>query len=32
MAQEDGSEIYVRIDYSVKDGNNTYKNSIAVEL
>jgi phage baseplate assembly protein W len=32
MAQEDGREIYVRIDYSVKDGNNSYKNSIAVEL
>ena len=27
-----GNEIYVRIDYSVKDGNYEYKNSLAVEI
>ena len=32
MAHENGNEIYVRIDYSVKDGNYEYKNSLAVEI
>ena len=32
MASESGNEIYVRIDYSVKDGNYEYKNSLAVEI
>ena len=32
MASEDGTEIYVRVDYSVTEGNLTYKNSIAVEI
>ena len=32
LASEDGVKIYVRIDYSVKQGNSSYNNSIAVEL
>ena len=32
MASEDGTEIYVRVDYSVTEGNLTYNNSIAVEI
>lgn len=32
MASENGNEIYVRIDYSVTEGNYVYKNSIAVEI
>jgi len=32
LSSEDGMSIYVRIDYSVQDGNSSYNNSIAVEL
>ena len=32
MASEDGTEIYVRVDYSVTEGNLTCNNSIAVEI
>jgi len=32
MADESGNQIYVRIDYSVQEGNYVYKNSIAVEI
>ena len=32
MASEGGTEIYVRVDYSVTEGNLTYNNSIAVEI
>lgn len=32
MASESGDEIYVRVDYSITEGNYTYKNSIAVEI
>ena len=32
MASEDGTEIYVRVDYSVTEGNLTYNNSIAAEI
>ena len=32
MASEDGTEIYVRVDYSVTEGSLTYNNSIAVEI
>ena len=32
LASRDGIEVYVRIDYTVVDGNSTYNNSIAVQL
>lgn len=32
MASDSGDQIFVRIDYSVNDGNYTYTNSIAVEI
>ena len=32
MASEDGTEIYVRVDYSVTEGNLTSNNSIAVQI
>lgn len=32
LSTDDGVRIYVRIDYTVKQGNNSYKNSVAVEL
>lgn len=32
LSSDDGMSIYVRIDYSVQDGNSSYNNSIAVEL
>lgn len=32
MADEKGNQIYVRVDYSVKEGNYVYNNSIAVEI
>ena len=32
MASESGEQIFVRIDYSVKNGNYAYNNSIAVEI
>ena len=32
LSTEDGVKIYVRIDYTVKQGNSSYNNSIAVEL
>lgn len=32
LTTDDGNQIYVRIDYSVSQGNYSYKNSIAVEL
>lgn len=32
MADDEGNQIYVRIDYSVTENNYTYNNSIAVEL
>lgn len=32
VSTEEGNEIYVRIDYSVIDGNYTYDKSIAVEI
>ena len=32
MASENGEQIFVRIDYSVRNGNYVYNNSIAVEI
>lgn len=32
LSSEDGVEVYVRIDYEVRQGNLSYKNSIVVEL
>lgn len=32
VASEDGLSIYVRIDYSVTEGNYTYTNSVVVEV
>ena len=32
LKDKNGNEIYVRIDYSGKDGNYEYKNSLAVEI
>ena len=32
MASENGEQIFVRIDYSVRKGNYAYNNSIAVEI
>ena len=32
LSTEDGLSIYVRVDYTVNNGNTSYKNSIAVEL
>jgi len=32
LASRDGTEVYVRIDYTVVDGNSRYNNSIAVQL
>lgn len=32
LTTDDGIKIYVRIDYSVKQGNSSYNNSIAIEL
>lgn len=32
LSTEDGTQVYVRVDYSVQEGNNIYNNSIAVEL
>ena len=32
MSTEDGSHVYVKVDYSVKQGNYIYNNKIAVEL
>ena len=29
---EDGVTVYVRVDYTVEQGNSSYKNSIAVEI
>lgn len=32
LATNDGLRVYVRVDYTVNQGNSSYKNSIAVEL
>jgi phage baseplate assembly protein W len=32
LSSQDGMEVYVRIDYSVREGNSVYNNSIAVQL
>ena len=32
LSTEDGTEVYVRIDYSVRQGNSTYNNCVVVQL
>lgn len=32
MSTKDGLEVYVKIDYSVKDGNSVYDNKIVIQL
>jgi phage baseplate assembly protein W len=32
MCTKDGLEVYVKIDYSVKDGNSVYDNKIVIQL
>lgn len=32
MSTKDGIEVYVKIDYSVKDGNSVYDNKIVIQL
>ena len=32
LSSEDGVQVFVRIDYGVKEGNSSYNNSVVVEL
>lgn len=32
LSTEDGTQVYVRVDYSVQEGNSSYNNSIAVQI
>lgn len=32
LTNDDGMQIFVRIDYTVQEGKNSYKNSIAIEI